>query len=61
MILQGHTYVLLGLEGFTYWSSQNLTPKDQDKVRQWLKHQLELIKEQNDYALFKIRSNPSIK
>jgi hypothetical protein len=61
MTLQGHTHVLIGLEGFTYWSRQNLTPKDQDKVSQWLKHQLKLIKEKNDYALFKIQSKPSTK
>jgi len=55
MIQKGLTHVMVGMEGLRYWSQQNLTTKDQAKVRRWLQNDLETIAEKNGYALFKLR------
>jgi hypothetical protein len=52
---KGITHVMVGMEGLRYWSHQNLTTKDQIKVRRWLQRDLETIAEKNGYALFKLR------
>jgi hypothetical protein len=58
---QGNTHVMLGLEGLQYWSQHNMTMEDQDKVRQWMKHHIELVTLRNNYALFKLSAGPAIK
>ena len=55
MTQKGLTHVMVGMEGLRYWAHQNLTTKDQIKVRRWLQRDLETIAEKNGYALFKLR------
>ena len=52
---KGISHVVIGMEGLTQWSRQSLTIAEQTKVREWLQNHLEIIRERNGYALFRLR------
>lgn len=57
----GISHVMIGMDGLMHWSRQSLTKDEQAKVRQWLQDHLEILKESNGYALFRLHQETGTK